>query len=425
MAENCAIILAEAEKESVQSTKPIIMAEIIFRPIIYRVTEAVKKAGINDICVVTENKSEILEKYLNGKIKTVKQTKKTGICHALIQAKDFISEHKNADILILNGNTPFMNEKTITDSLSYHIDGGFAQTVITGKIANEISSEAMWFKANELTAFLERITCSTSPEANTEKIILNKEKKVGIFTVSDTDTLLKANTQLQINEWNDKLRRKTLNKLMLQGVSIPCTDGVIIDDEAEIGTDTVILPGTIIKSGVKIGTGCEIGPNTVLIETTVGNNCVLNSVQAEYASVSDNATIGPFVHLRPDAHIGNGVRCGNFVEIKNSVIGAKTSVSHLTYVGDSDVGKNVNLGCGVVTVNFNGKTKNRTTIEDNAFIGCNTNLIAPVRVGKAAYTAAGSTITKDVPENALAVARERQTNKENWVSINKPYREKK
>ena len=234
-----------------------------------------------------------------------------------------------------------------------------------------------------------------------------------------------ADLKIQLNVLNDILRKKTLKRLMQQGVSIPCTDGIIIDDETEIGAGTVILPGTIIKSGVKIGKNCEIGPNTVLLETSVGNNCVLNSVQAEYATVEDNATLGPFVHLRPDSHIKSGVHCGNFVEVKNSVIGENTAVSHLTYVGDSDVGKNVNLGCGVVTVNFNGKTKNRTVIEDNAFIGCNTNLIAPVRVGKAAYTAAGSTITKDVPENALAIAREKQINKENWVSVNKPYREKK
>ena len=234
-----------------------------------------------------------------------------------------------------------------------------------------------------------------------------------------------ADTRIQLNALNNIRRRETLNKLIKQGVLIPCTDGVIVDDKAEIGADTIILPGTIIKSGVKIGTGCEIGPNTVLFETAVGNNCILNNVQAEYATVEDNVTIGPFVHLRPDAHIKSGVHCGNFVEVKNSVIGENTAVSHLTYVGDSDVGKNVNLGCGVVTVNFNGKTKNRTVIEDNAFIGCNTNLVAPVRVGKAAYTAAGSTITKDVPENALAIAREKQINKENWVSVNKPYREKK
>ena len=151
----------------------------------------------------------------------------------------------------------------------------------------------------------------------------------------------------------------------------------------------------------------------------------INSVQAEEAEISDHANLGPFVHLRPNAKIGEHVHCGNFVEIKNSVIGAHTAVSHLTYVGDSDVGKGVNFGCGVVTVNFNGKTKNRCTVGDDAFIGCNTNLIAPVKVGDRAYTAAGSTITHDVPDDSLAIARSRQEVKENWVIKKKPYREKK
>ncbi len=461
MTDNCAIILAGGEGTRMKSAKPKVMAEIIFKPMIDRVIDAVKKAGVNNICVVTGYKSEVLEAHLNGRTKTVKQSERLGTGHAVMQAKDFIAEHKQANVIILNGDAPFIDSKTISDALLYHIEGGFVQTVISANIddpfgygrivrddqgnfiqiveeasaseqikaINEINSGAMWFNADELSVLLGKITNNNSKGeyylTDTVEIALSEGKKVGAFTAENADAVLGANTRVQLNELNEMLRNKTLKKLMLQGVSIPCTDGVIIDDEAEIGADTVILPGTIIKSGVKIGTDCEIGPNTVLLETTVGNNCVLNSVHAEYATVSDNATIGPFVHLRPQANIGNGVHCGNFVEVKNSVIGENTSVSHLTYVGDSDVGKNVNFGCGVVTVNFNGKTKNRTVIEDNAFIGCNTNLIAPVKVGKYAYTAAGSTITEDVPENALSIARERQINKENWVSVNKPYREKK
>ena len=187
----------------------------------------------------------------------------------------------------------------------------------------------------------------------------------------------------------------------------------------------MILPGTIIKEGCEIGEDCVIGPNTVLFKTKVGNGATLNAVQAEEAEVKDNANLGPFVHLRPNTVIGEHVHCGNFVEIKNSVIDHHTAVSHLTYVGDSDVGSGVNFGCGVVTVNFNGKTKNRCKIGNDAFIGCNTNLIAPVEIGDRAYTAAGSTITNNVPSDALSIARERQTNKEDWVKKNNPYREKK
>lgn len=218
-------------------------------------------------------------------------------------------------------------------------------------------------------------------------------------------------------------RRKFLLNLRKTGVDIPCTDGVIIEEKTEIGTGTLILPGTIIKEGCRIGKNCVIGPNTVLYKTQVGNDTTLNSVQAEEAVIGSGVTMGPFVHIRPGSVIKDRVHCGNFVEVKNSTIGEKTSVSHLTYVGDSDVGSGVNFGCGVVTVNFNGKVKNRCEIGDNAFIGCNTNLVAPVSIGDRAYTAAGSTITEDVPEDTLAIARERQVNKENWVKIKKPYRE--
>ncbi len=223
---------------------------------------------------------------------------------------------------------------------------------------------------------------------------------------------------------DEKQRIKILRSFRKSGVSIPCPDAVLIDKSALIGEGTVILTGTVIKEGCQIGKNCIIGPNTVLYKTKVGNGCTLNSVQAEEALIKDNVTAGPFVHLRPKAVLENKVHCGNFTEIKNSTIGDGTHISHLTYVGDSDVGSGVNFGCGVVTVNFNGKEKNRCKIGNNAFIGCNTNLIAPVNIGERAYTAAGSTITEDVPADALAIARQKQTNKENWVIRNKPYREK-
>lgn len=219
--------------------------------------------------------------------------------------------------------------------------------------------------------------------------------------------------------------KKTIRRLKRKGIRIPCSDGIIIDKSTHVGKGTVILPGTIIKEGCTIGEDSVIGPNTVLYKTKVGNACILNSVQAEEAEIKNGVTAGPFVHLRPLSVLENKVHCGNFVEVKNSFIGENTHISHLTYVGDSDVGKDVNFGCGVVTVNFNGKYKNRCTIKDGAFIGCNTNLIAPVTIGERAYTAAGSTVTDDVPADALAIARQRQINKENWVKKKDPYRKKK
>ena len=204
-------------------------------------------------------------------------------------------------------------------------------------------------------------------------------------------------------------------KLFAGGVSIVNDSGVLIGPDVEIGSDTVILPGTILKGKTKIGTGCTIGPNSMIENCTVGNNAVINASQAHNSTIEDGVTIGPFSNIRPDCVLGKNVHVGDFVEVKNSNVGLGTKIAHLTYVGDSDVGGGVNFGCGVVTVNYDGTKKCRTTIGDNAFIGCNTNLVAPVKVGNGAYTAAGSTITKEVPDGALSVARSRQTNIDGWA----------
>ncbi len=203
------------------------------------------------------------------------------------------------------------------------------------------------------------------------------------------------------------------------GAEIPYHNNVVIEDDVKIGKGTVILPGTILYAGVVIGENCVIGPNTLIKDSVIGNGVKLNSVQCYQSRVLDGADIGPFVHIRPNSVVGEKVHLGNFVEVKNSNIDEGTKVSHLTYVGDSDVGKRVNFGCGTVTVNYDGKHKHRTVIGDDVFIGCNTNLVAPVKVGDGAYTAAGSTITEDVPADSLGIARARQVNKLQWRIKNK------
>ncbi len=220
---------------------------------------------------------------------------------------------------------------------------------------------------------------------------------------------------------NDE-RLVILEALVRDGVQIPCFDGIVIEKAVSVGKDTLILPNTVLLGDVKIGTGCVIGPNSYICDTSVGNNTKLNNTQAFNAKIGDGVTAGPFVHIRPNTKIADNVHIGNFVEVKNSTVDEGSKLPHLLYVGDSDVGKDVNFGCGCVTVNYDGRNKSRTTVKDGAFIGCNTNLIAPVTVGENAFTAAGSTITEDVPDNALAVARSRQSVKKDWVNIKKPYK---
>lgn len=212
-----------------------------------------------------------------------------------------------------------------------------------------------------------------------------------------------------------RFTRKVLEGFVLSGVVFLSFDGVIISPFASIEEGAVIHPGTQIRHGVSVGKGCLIGPFTVLERCTVGCDTVLNAVQAYDSEIGNRVKVGPYCHIRPGSVIKDGVKIGDFVEIKNSVVGEDTHASHLTYIGDSDVGKRVNFGCGTVCVNYNGYEKNRCVIGDDAFIGCNTNLVAPVVIGNGGYTAAGSTITNDVPDGSLAIARARQVNKDGWA----------
>ena len=190
---------------------------------------------------------------------------------------------------------------------------------------------------------------------------------------------------------------------------------VWIDDTVKIGKGTVIEPNVYLKGDTVIGENAVIGFCTEIVNSKIGDNVDIKHSVITDSEIGEGTTVGPFAYVRPNCKVGKKVKIGDFVEIKNSNIDDGTKLAHLTYVGDADVGKNINFGCGTVVVNYDGKNKHRTVIEDNAFIGCNTNLVSPVKVGKNAFTAAGSTITEDVPENALAIARNRQTIKEEWV----------
>ena len=210
------------------------------------------------------------------------------------------------------------------------------------------------------------------------------------------------------------MQKQIIHSHMKNGVTFILPDTTIIEDNVVIGADTIIYPHVYIKSGSEIGKNCTIGSQTQITASKVCDNVNIQSSVLLECFVDEGTTIGPFAYIRPNTKVGKKARIGDFVELKNSNIGDGTKVSHLTYVGDSDVGKRVNFGCGTVTVNYDGKKKYRTTIGDDCFIGCNTNLVAPVTVENGGYTAAGSTITDLVPENALAIARARQVNKTDW-----------
>ena len=241
------------------------------------------------------------------------------------------------------------------------------------------------------------------------------KSKVAFSEFASRRKFLSSLSPSNLFEMNKLAKNDIIEKHIMGGVTFLSSDGVLISPRAKIGEGTTILSGTIIKGETVIGKNCVIGPNSYIEESVIGDSSEINSSYVRLSKVGNGVSVGPFSQLRPDTVLADKVHVGDFVEIKNSNIGEGTAVAHLTYVGDSDVGKNVNFGCGVVTVNYDGENKNRTRIGDYSFIGCNTNLVAPVSVGDKAYTAAGSTITKDVPSGALAIARNRQENKENWA----------
>ena len=211
-------------------------------------------------------------------------------------------------------------------------------------------------------------------------------------------------------------RYDVISRHAAQGIRFLDPHTAYIDPTVEIGAGTLILPGTILRGKTVIGKHCEIGPNSMIRDCTVGCGTVVNASQLNESTVGSHTNVGPFAYLRPNSHVGDEVKVGDFVEVKNSTIGNGTKISHLTYVGDSDVGEHVNFGCGTVTVNYDGNYKYRTTIGDHCFIGCNTNLVAPVTVEEGAFTAAGTTVTNTVPADSLAIGRARQENKDGWAA---------
>ncbi len=241
------------------------------------------------------------------------------------------------------------------------------------------------------------------------------KKSLSADVVSAGDALSPIYSARDLLSAEKKAAAEVIESLLDKGVIFRSTDGVMISPDAIVESGAEILGGTIIKGKSHIASGAVIGPNSLIDRSVIGEDSRINASHVLESTVGKKVDIGPFSQVRPNTNISDKVHIGDFVELKNSNIGEGTCVSHLTYIGDSDVGKHVNFGCGVVTVNYNGETKNRCTVGDYAFIGCNTNLVAPVKVGSGAYTAAGSTITDDLPDGALGIARSRQTNKEEWA----------
>lgn len=461
----CAIILAAGQGVRMRSKKPKVLCEILFTPMLQYVVDACRAANVMEICVVTGYEDQqvrtfLTEQYPHDSITTVRQPVQKGTGHAVQMAISFLEGYRGEDVCILYGDAPCMTAEELSLAHHQHRTLGSAATVVSAAIEDptgygrivrekgalaqiveekdateaqraicEVNAGVYWFAVDDLLSVLNDLTPQNESGEYylTDVIDLLRQagKRVDLYESSDPQIVTGINSRAQQLALNERLRKQELARQCENGVEFLSTDGVVIAANTPIGADTVILPGTIIGSGVTIGEGCTIGPNTFVADSVIGNRVSLNNVQCRSSKIHDDVDIGPFSQLRPGCEIKSTVHIGDFVEIKNSTIGEGSGISHLTYIGDSDVGKNVNVGCGVVTVNYDGVKKDRCVIEDDAFVGCNTNLIAPVRVGEGAYTAAGSTITEDVPAWALALARARQTNKEDHAKKLQQGRKKK
>ena len=411
-----AIVMAAGKGTRMKSKNSKLVQKIYGKEIVKRAVENAEKAGVKDIVAVVGYKKEEVMKVLGDNIKYAFQDEMLGTGHAVMQAKEYL-KGKKGKVLVLNGDVPLIRPETLNKLIEKSIENKEYATLLTaiyddptgyGRIVRdeggniegiveekdtteeqkkitEINAGIYCFDIEALLEALEKITPNNKQGeyyiTDVIQIMNNRGLKTGAVIVEDNTEILGINDRIQLGILTKVLQMRINTELMKHGVTIEDTNTTYIYDDVEIGMDTVIHPNTTIKSGVIIGEDCEIGPNS---------------------------------YIREGCKLANKVKIGSFVEIKKAIIGEGTKVPHLSYMGDCERGEKCNIGCGTITCNYDGFNKSKTIIGNHSFIGSNTNLVAPVTLGDNTFIAAGSTITDDVPEYALAIARERQTNKENW-----------
>lgn len=416
MENTIAIVLAAGKGTRMKSEKSKQVHKILGKEIVLRAVENAKKAGIDDIVAVVGYKKEQVQEVLKDTVEYVVQEEMLGTGHAVMQARKYL-EGKKGKVVVLNGDVPILRPETIKKLIEksnankeyatllsaiyenpygygriIRDEGGNVEAIVEEKDANELQKEIKEINAGiycfDIQELLKALDEIDNDNASGEyyitdviKIMNDKGLKTGATIVEDNTEILGVNDKVQLEILTRILRLRINAEHMKRGVNIEDTNTTYIYDDVEIGTDTVIHPNTTIKSDVKIGSNCEIGPNA---------------------------------YIREKCRLDDNVKIGNFVEIKNTKVGKGSKVPHFIYLGDCEVGEKCNIGCGTITCNYDGFNKSKTIIGDHVFIGSNTNLVAPVEVGDNAFVAAGSTITEDVPEYALAIARQKQVNKENW-----------
>ncbi|NPV74061.1 MAG: bifunctional UDP-N-acetylglucosamine diphosphorylase/glucosamine-1-phosphate N-acetyltransferase GlmU [Pelotomaculum sp.] len=446
-----AVILAAGRGTRMKSKLPKVLHRVCGRPMLSYIVNAVAAAGIKKIVVVAGYGAEQVAREVEGLAQVALQAEQLGTAHALLQAGPFLSGFAGK-VLVLCGDTPLIEAGTLAKLAGFHRTAGAAATLLTAelddpagygrvirdgrgnvikiveekdaspaeKLIREINTGIYCFEAAGLFDALKGIRPANAQGeyylTDIVEIYVRAGLAVAAFKLENPVEITGINDRRQLAEVEKYLRRRVLEDLMQSGVTVLDPASTFVDGTVQVGRDTVIYPFTFLEGSTIIGEDCVIGPGSRLVNAVVGNGVsVQNSVVIE-SQIGDCCSIGPFAYLRPETRLGRNVKVGDFVEIKKSVIGDGSKVPHLSYVGDATVGAGVNIGCGTITCNYDGRNKWPTRIGDGAFIGSNTNLVAPVEIGAGAVTGAGSTITKNVPDGALAVERARQVLVPDWAA---------
>lgn len=442
-----ALILAAGKGTRMKSEKPKVIHEVNGIPMVKKILNELKKINIKESILILGHKKEEILKIL-GNISYVVQEQQLGTGHAIKQAKESLKNYEG-DVMILCGDTPLLKGETLKRMYEYHKSNNCTTTVLTavyenpfgyGRIVKENGKFIGIVEEKEATEEIKKIKevnagvyCCNSKELfkaldkidnNNEKgeyyltdiikIQVKENKKVDSFILEDSQEILGVNSKVELALASKILRERKNKELMEEGVILVDPDNTYIEETVKIGMDTIIYPGVILQGNTIIGENCEIIGNTRIIDSTLKNNIRIESSVIEESILEDKVTMGPFAHLRPKAHLKEKVHIGNFVEVKKSTLESGVKAGHLTYLGNATIGRDTNIGAGTITCNYDGVNKFDTNIGEKVFIGSSTMLVAPVNIGNNAITGAGSVITKDVPEDALAVERSKQLIKLKW-----------
>lgn len=441
------LILAAGKGTRMQSNIPKVIHKVCGVPMVEKIVDICNNIGAQENILILGHQKEEIIKILPT-VEYVVQEEQLGTGHAVKQAQKKLANYTGT-VMVLCGDTPLLKEETLKKMYEEHKKSDAVITILTsiyenpfgyGRIVKdgdkvvaiieekeatdeikkikEVNAGVYCFEAKELLDALEKI------DNNNEKgefyltdvisINVSEGKKVRTFMLEDNNEILGINSKVELELANRIMQNRINTKHMENGVILIDKNNTYIQENVEIGRDTVIYPGVLLQGDTKIGENCEILGNTRIIDSSIDNNVRIESSVIEMSKVEEGVTIGPFAHLRPQSYLEKNVHIGNFVEVKKSVLKEGVKAGHLTYLGDSVVGENTNIGAGTITCNYDGKNKFKTTIGKNAFIGSDTMLVAPVIIGDGATVGAGSVITKDVPENSLGVSRNKQVIKFDW-----------